>query len=102
MSTSSSGTLGSSALNRPEPANGSTPPIRVELTEEESTALGFFGLADGVGGAAKGFEGPKKPAVRFVTPPHLARTPPARRPQRVEAPVIADTGVGIRVNVFPG
>ena len=50
-------------------------------------------------GQLEGVEGAQEAAVRLVAPAHVARATPACRPQRVEAAVIADSGVGVGLHV---
>ena len=55
-----------------------------------------------LGGPAQGLERAEEAAVGLVAPADIARAAPARRPQRVEAPVVADAGVGVRLDVVLG
>ena len=52
-------------------------PVGVELAEELGAALGFVGLADGLGRAAKAVERAEEAAVGLVAPADIARAPPA-------------------------
>ena len=63
---------------------------RLELVEELGAAGLLVGLADRRRAAAQAVERAEEPAVGLVPPPHVARAPPARLPEPVEAAVVAD------------
>src|SRR5688500_19447414 len=64
-------------------------PVRLELVQELRAALLFVDLADGGRGLPQAVERPQEPPVGLVGPAHVARAPPARGPEGVEAAVVA-------------
>src|SRR5690606_27017958 len=74
-------------------------PVGVELAEEQGAALGFVGLADGLGRRAQAVERAQEPAILLVAPADVAGSPPPARPQAVEAPVVADPEVRVALDV---
>src|SRR5207245_11338360 len=81
---------------------GASFPVGVELAQEQGAALLLVDLADGRGRPAQGIKGTEEATVRLVPPPHIARTPPAGAPQGVQAPVVADPGIGVGLDLVPG
>ncbi len=73
--------------------------IGVQLAAEFGAALGLVALADRFGRGAQAVERPEEAAVRLVTPPYVARSPPPRLTEPVEAAVVADAKVRIRLDV---
>jgi probable phosphomutase (TIGR03848 family) len=71
----------------------------VELAEEFRAALRLVRLADRVRRRAQSIERTQEAAVRLVTPAHITRPAPTRLAQTIEAPVVADAEVGIRLDV---
>ena len=65
----------------------------------QRAALLLVVLADGAGRGAQCLEGAQEPTVGLFTPAHIARAPPARRAQGVEAPVIADPGERVALDL---
>ena len=65
-------------------------PRRIELLQELCTTLGLVVFADFACHLSEAAKRTKKAMVRRLGPPHVARTPPSARPQRVEPPVVAD------------
>ena len=84
------------------PGCGSTTELGVELVQEEGAPLLLVRLADCPGALPQSLEGAEETPVRLVAPTHIARAPPSGRPQSVEAAVIPDAGIGIRLDIVAG
>src|SRR5579875_297775 len=73
-------------------------PVRVELVEEVLAPGRLLRLADPGGGGAQGVERSEEPAVARLRPAHPAGPPPPVGPELVESAVVADPGVGVRLD----
>src|SRR5271154_4490492 len=74
------------------------PPLGIELAEEELAALLLVHFADGAGCSTQGVERTQEAPIRLVAPAHVSGSPPARRPERVETPMVTDPRVGVRLD----
>ena len=77
-------------------------PRRLELVEELVAAGLLVGLADGRRTRAQPVERAEEAPVGLVLPPHVARAPPAGLAQPVEAAVVADPEVRVRLDRVAG
>src|SRR5205823_13663363 len=77
-------------------------PFRVELAQELGAPLLLVVLADRGGGDAQPVERPEEALIGRVRPPHVARSPPTRLAQAVEAAVVADPEARVRLDVVAG
>src|SRR6266480_852265 len=77
-------------------------PFRVQLAQELGAPLLLVVLADRGGGGAQPVERPEEALIGRVPPPHIARSPPTRLAQAVEAAVVADPEARVRLDVVAG
>src|SRR2546429_4962795 len=77
-------------------------PFRVELAQELGAPLLLVVLADRGGGDAQPVQRPEEALIGRVSPPHVARSPPTRLAQAVEAAVVADPEARVRLDVVAG
>lgn len=77
-------------------------PLRIELSQEQGAPPCFGLLAQGLRGRAQGVERSQEPAVRFVDPTHVSGAAPTGGPQGVEAAVITDPRVRVRLDIVTG
>src|SRR5579875_2470577 len=72
---------------------------RVELAQEQRAPLLLGGLPDGTRSSLQTTQTGQKAAIALVRPPHQAAPPPARLPQGVESPVVADAVARVGLHV---
>ena len=70
----------------------------VELTNEESAALGLVRFAEHLGGLGQSGQAGEETAVRGVLPPHVTTAPPTVGAESVEPSVITDPEVGVALD----
>ena len=88
-----------SARFKPATLLGSAVPAGVQLVQELVAPLRLVDLADGLRRRPQTFERAQEAAVGLVVPPDVSRSAPARLAQAVEAAVIADAEVRVRLDV---
>src|SRR3954452_7518052 len=74
-------------------------PAGVQLVEEFVAALGLVDLADGLGRRTQPFERAQESPIGLVVPAHVAGAAPSRLPEAIEAAVVADAEVRVRLDV---
>src|ERR1700730_3083162 len=77
-------------------------PFGVELAQELGASLLLVALADRGGGGAQPVERPEEALIGRVPPPDVARSPPTRLAQPVEAAVVPDSEARVCLDVVAG